>query len=564
MNFRRLKAITSNIVPWILCIAFALWCTSPIWGSPHLMFMGRPATDNVVTPWFYDFVARSMWAGEDYTLLKDLDYPYPNQFRIEFPSATDAEIAAPIAWIFDWPQQWAVTLSTAVVFNCLAISFLALVIGLGPMGIAFSGMSAALMRPMWSDMVMGRMNVLTPGFAILALVGVILCFPKNWNNKKRGKSIRICGFVLAYSMGSLAALIYPPFLMMLVPVGLILVVSFLWNGGFFGWVMGYVAAWMSYLTVFDDIWSIYRNNYRVVDCTDLTCPDRYNSIALSDLMLFEPIPQQGLSLSGLQGGAWLLVPVVLLHPRLRFRGVLLGAVAILLAFLSMGPCPNETPFSRLRAEWLDIITPYVQPFWCFSIHLHDFGRFGLISATVLCLCGGIALDGLWRRRFIVPKILAIYLGYYVLQITYTPLMQEILHRSKWHAVPHNPIADFLEDKGRVSVAELPFDRSAQFLSVLQSPGPLRVNPLRPNDPPRSHTTFYLWLYSIGKGQKPTVSPTESEIRRAQLDWVLYDLARCGQYSPNQESCEPWILEELTNVLGEPQLLSFGVSAWKLR
>ena len=153
---------------------------------------------------------------------------------------------------------------------------------------------------------------------------------------------------------------------------------------------------------------------------------------------------------------------------------------------------------------------------------------------------------------------------YTIQVTYTPLMQEILHRSKWHAMPRNPIASFLKDKGNVAVAELPFERSAQFLSILEAPGPLRVNPLRPNDPPRSNATFYLWLYALGKGQQPKVTPKAADVRRSQLDWVFYDPGRCGQYSPSQHSCDSWVLEELTSVLGPAELLDFGVSSWKLR
>ena len=119
-----------NVGMFLIPLAFAMWCTYPVWSHDHLFFMGRPTTDNVVTPWFYDFVARRMEMGEELSLLKEFDYPNPHHYSIEFPSDTDARIFAPIAWLLDWPEQWAWTITVVLLMNTFAITLLGRVVGL--------------------------------------------------------------------------------------------------------------------------------------------------------------------------------------------------------------------------------------------------------------------------------------------------------------------------------------------------------------------------------------------------------------------------------------------------
>ena len=49
---------------------------------------------------------------------------------------------------------------------------------------------------LWADILKGRMNVVTPCFAILAMVGVLLCFANRADGEKRSIWIRLLGFVL--------------------------------------------------------------------------------------------------------------------------------------------------------------------------------------------------------------------------------------------------------------------------------------------------------------------------------------------------------------------------------
>lgn len=559
----------TNLKKWLqywdfgLCIIFTMWMTSPLWMHGQILFMGKPSADNVVTPWFYDFIARSLWDGSSYEYLREFDFPNPQHYTLEFPSVMDAVLLAPIAWIFDWPQQWAWALTATMLINAVAVASFAKVIGLGRWGVAFSGMSVVLLRPLWAEMVKGRMNVLMPGLAILAMVGVLLCFRRDSNNQKRTPFIRGFGVLLSFSMGVIGALVYPPFLLMFIPIGLLVVFPFWKNSGFLSVLLPIAIAGLAYWSIFDTLWGIYYDNHRVLDCANLNCPDRYNSFAVSSLALWEPIERHGLSLSGLQAAGWLLPPFVLLHPKFRWKGLGFGIVALGYVFMSLGPCPNATPFERMKAQWIEDIMPWMNSLWCASAHLHDFGRFGMVTGFILCICSGISLDVLWRFRSRILKLVSIAIGSWILWLSYEPLLQEILNPSKWHAIPRNVISDFMKDRPRRAIAELPFDRSAQFLSGLSAPYVWRVNPIRPNDPPRAQTTFYTWLYAVAKGQKPDLTPTAEDVRRSGLSWIFFDPSRCEQHGGKVQPCAPWVREELKDVLGEPEMLSFGVSVWEI-
>ena len=544
-------------------VLFALWCTSPIWTHDHLLFMGKPTTDNVVTPWFYDFVARNMAEGKTLSLLNEFDFPNPHHYSIEFPSAVDAMVFAPIAWIFAWPAQWAWTITAAIVFNTIAVATLARVIGLGTLGVNAAGMFAVLMRPLWADIIKGRMNVVTPGFAVLAMTGVLICFPYDALGNKRHPFVRIWGFVLAYCMGVLSALIYPPFLLLLLPVGVVLVWKFWRQGGIFSPFWGVVAGGLAYATIFETLWKIYYENYRTLDCADLTCPDKYNSLAMSNLALVEPIASSGLSLSGISGGAWVLCVGVLLARRMRGQGLLLCILAGVGAFLSLGPCPASTPDTLWKHEWLASIKILCNPIWCASMHMHDFARYAVVVCIVLAICSGITIDALWNRFGYWGKSVAMIVLGYALSLTYTPLMQEILHPSKWYYNPPNKIAKFMADKPTQTIAELPFDRSAQFLSAIQAPYVYRVNPIRPNDPPRKEERFYLWLYAVARGIENTDVPTERDIQRSGLQWIIFDPDRCQQASTGMKGCAPWVRAHLQEVLGLPEIQD-GISIWHLQ
>ena len=149
--------------PWVVVILFGFWMTSPLWGNLDKVFMGRLSGDNITSPWFYDFVAQQMWGGESLSMLYGFDYPHPLQRKVECPNDWDAVILSPIVQLLDWPRFWGPVLSWSVLLNAMSLALLAHVMGCRNWGVVLAGCLGVLLRPVWTDMGFGRMNVITPG-----------------------------------------------------------------------------------------------------------------------------------------------------------------------------------------------------------------------------------------------------------------------------------------------------------------------------------------------------------------------------------------------------------------
>ena len=57
--------------------------SSPLWMHGHILFMGKAAADNVVTPWFYDFVHVPFGMERAMSFLRN-DFPHPQHHTIGF------------------------------------------------------------------------------------------------------------------------------------------------------------------------------------------------------------------------------------------------------------------------------------------------------------------------------------------------------------------------------------------------------------------------------------------------------------------------------------------------
>ena len=158
------------------------------------------------------------------------------------------------------------------------------------------------MRPMWSDLAFGRMNVCYVGFSIIAFscCYALVC--------KRYSSIYpTLGFAVgAILFGSLGALIYPPFIMLLLPFYL---ATLYWKRDEvslkrFGYPV--LCACISLIFCYDSLHDMASTHLRALDCTGLSCPDAYHRLSLSSLFMREG--HDGLSTQGLS--IW---PVLMIH-----------------------------------------------------------------------------------------------------------------------------------------------------------------------------------------------------------------------------------------------------------
>lgn len=531
---------------------FAAWLTSPLWSTTDRVFAGKLSTDNVVTPWFYDFVARSWWSGAPMDPLSDFDFPAPVARLREFPDIADAMLAAPLAWALGWPAQWGATLSLAVALNGLGLAALARAAGCGGLGVFTAGALGVMLRPVWTDLVMGRLNVAFPGIVALSVAAMLASMPRDRRDRRGG--VRAAWAAAAAGLGALAALIYPPFLLLLAPLGLLALGPLgrvgpraaLWPAAAIG-----AALWL----VAEPLRQIYDSQTaQAVSCGSLSCPSIYNAVALADLARDAVEPRQGLSISGLVWPSWWLAPLALLHPRRRTAALLLVLVPVLLG-LSLGPCPRLTIHEMMPGESRRLLASWLREGWCLAAPLHDYGRFASAAAVLLALLAGLGADALWQRR----RLVAVAAVGGTLWQAGALVLGEILDIEKWHPVSAPVTAQFLQTAEPGPVAELPFDRSQQFLSVLYAPGSPRVNPLQALQfPAETRDPAIVWLFDLGWGRAPAQPVTRAALQETGLRWVFYDPGRC------KPSCPPRTRALLQRTLGSPRLLQDGVLVWDLQ
>lgn len=543
------RKLNGQVLALIGVLVFAAWFSSPIWRSPDRVFAGLLSTDNIVTPWFYDHVARQLAAGNSMERMTDFDWPAPLSRMREFPGLADATLAAPLSLWLDWPAQWGATLTLAVVLNGLGMACLASAAGLGGWGVLTVGMMGVMMRPIWTDMAMGRMNVAFVGMVSLSMAFVLWSLPERSPSGRRPLWRRLSAAVVAAGVGGVGALIYPPFVLMLAPMGLLLALSPVWRGGWLSPLLPVLALGGGMWLVSDSLLAIYQSQDHSSGCSSIGCPDIYNAVALADLMRWEVEPRQGLSHAGLVGPGWLLVPLALLHSRRKMAVALMG-LAVLMACMALGPCPRLTVTEDFPREWVTQMWPFVGGLWCASAPLHDYGRFATVSAVLLAMLSGMGIDALTQRGRL-RSMLGVGMAGWVLWQMGQLVMGEILDPRKWHQPQPPASALFLQEVDPGPVVELPFDRSQQFLSVLYAPGSPRVNPIRPNPHPLlTREPVIVWLFSLGWGEQPEQTVTTEQVQASGLRWVLYDTDRCvsqGQKDP----CPPLVRQTLGEVLGTP-------------
>ena len=171
----------------------------------------------------------------------------------------------------------------------------------------------------------------------------------------------------------------------------------------------------------------------------------------------------------------------------------------------------------------------------------------------MILLSGMGADGLWRWS----RPLAVVAAGAALWGCSTLVLGEVLDYEKWHEVSPPVTARFLLEAEPGPVAELPFDRSMQFLSVLYAPGSPRLNPLQPSPHPHGPPDpVLMWFFDLGWGKEPQRAPSLAEVQSSGLRWVFFDPARC-----RGQGCAHNPMPELRAVLGVPTRLEEDVYVW---
>jgi hypothetical protein len=491
--------------PWLLLLIYTCWATSPLWQSSERgIFAGKVQGDNIVSPWFYGWVARSLESGASLELLADLNYPSPWPRGMEFPNVLDATLTAPLWWFLEWPQAWGASQAMTVFVTALGCAALARALGCRGLGILVAGMLGVLCRELWHDLTIARVNAAWPGLALISLAALIAAIRKPQGvNKSRRPIQRTAWALLAGATGALAASVYPPYLVLLAPAGLILLVHPLHKTDRLGWGLLLLGLGSGLLMGWGEISSIIESRGPIARMKGFTggCPNRHGALLWSDISRGSVDPQSGLSFPGLATGSWMLMGLVLLHKR-RLAGIGLMICAGLLMVLSLGPCPrtvferNQPEIGAMDWESWPLISGWLPSAWDMFSPITDWGRMATIAALLAAICAGLGIERLWQWGR-TGKAVALVLSGLALSQAHQVVMTERMDPHKWWPVPAPQSAVFLQTAEVGPVADLPFDSKHQFLSILWAPDHPRINPLRPADHP-PEDPFIKWLYNLSR------------------------------------------------------------------
>ena len=205
--------------PECLVLCIGLWFGAIFGLTDDRIFAHRLTGDSLLSPYFYDHVSRALLGQTDFEWLRTFNYPEPKHYTIEFPNVADAIFFSPLHWFLDWPHQWNATFHAYVLMNGLSMAFLARVLGLGPYGILMAGLCGLWMRAPYVDMAKGRIQTVGIAFFITAMALTLGFLSKDLSgNIRKLRNRRFC-WIGSVSSTSMAALIYPPFLILLLPIG---------------------------------------------------------------------------------------------------------------------------------------------------------------------------------------------------------------------------------------------------------------------------------------------------------------------------------------------------------
>ena len=529
-----------RVVVWGILFAGLVALTNDLWLQTDTLVAGQLSTDTVLTAWFHQRVAAE---GVPETL-DDFDFPMPYETAREFPSTADAMLFRPLVHALGFPGYWNIAVMAAVVLAGLGCAAVAGGLGAGPRGVLIAGLVGALCRPLWFEALSARFNAILPGLVLLgAALGA-------WAVRHRGVARwPVMGVGVALGVGGLW--VYPPWLVLLLPLLLLLAVRAVRASDHAGRVLFGVGVLVAAGLLTWLLSDVAEARVSGQQCLRLRCPDRFHSVDALRLFRVSVVVQDGLAEGGLYLAPWLVAPLALLHR--RGLGLGLGAAVVGCAVLSLGPCPMWGGVPILEGLYRHDPSGS-SALWCVLGRITDYGRFATAAGLVLAVMTGLGLSALGERGR-VGWVSAWLLGIGTVTWMATVHLTAMNDPRRWHVPDVPATARFLQEAGPGAAAELPYDRSQQFLSVLAAPGRARVNPLKSRPRPDMEDPVVQWLHGLGTG-RDAVPPTAEALAETEVRWVVWDPARCGVPSVPKAACDPARVASLESVLG-PAVWSEG-------
>ncbi|MEC8380294.1 MAG: hypothetical protein VXZ96_08230 [Myxococcota bacterium] len=527
--------------PELVVLCFGLWFGAIFGLTDDRIFAHRLTGDSVLSPYFYDHVSRALLGETGFEWLSSFNYPEPKHHTIEFPNVADAVFFSPLHWIFDWPQQWNATFQAYLLLNGLSMALLARVLGLGPYGIVMAGLCGLWMRGPYVDMAKGRIQTVGIAFFVTAMACTLGILSRDLNGNERSQSIRRIFWVGCILTSSLGALIYPPFLLLLLPFGGVLWFAHRPTKSENIWLVAAVGI-VSTLTA----WPLYRMaQIRQFHGQELQCPTDYNRMEPFNLgIMSAELSQHGIPLV-----LWMGLPLWLCWREKPKLWLTIFCLSGMYLALSLGPCiGSETPSSVVSSI-------HIWFMW-----IQDWGRLATVSGIGLSLIVAASVSGLMVRSTAWGTSgIVVALGLFL------PLLKDIQRPTYWHIIPESFVQKHLRDLDSQTVVVFPFESSETIMDALALPKHRMVNPLRSQDPPRpDHSTALRWMFELGKGDPNPTTPAKKSLAWLNIDWVIYDPSRCLTPYRYQEACAAHVQNSLRAELGEGVAAENGVVFWKLK
>lgn len=553
--------------PWV-AYALLATCLAGLTGvlrAPDRIWSLSFTGDGATGPWFHSFLAHAVALGSWPDRLGDFNHPSPLYRPEAFATVTDALLLAPLE-ILPWPERWGATLTAVVLLNALGVTLLARASGVGAVGAAAAGLLAAVLPPPWQEMAEGRTNTMLAGLPPLALAALLRSTtPVGPRDPTAWRLAPVAGLLTA-----VAGLVYPPWLVLWAPVGLLLAAERRWRTGAHDgprppWHPGpmALAGWVTVVIAGPALWDLWMHPASHHVPSPLPgCADPGEVVALQDLVT-TGVPAAGLRFAFLPVMAWIAALPALAGRRRRASAALL-AVAALLAGLSAGPCALLT---REPVVHLAQASPLLPSLFALADRLHDLDRLLGPAGLVVALVAGRGIDDLLpvmvRGR---PLLRPLAVGAILLALTGIATSARVLSTAASAPtlrVPWGPLvtARYLCAAPPGAAAELPWDQGAQFRSAIACHRP-RMNPLRRSDRYRGTDPLLSWLDALGRGES-SPPPRPEDLREPAVRYVFHDPSRCGGTRTPVAACGSEVRATLTAVLGPPQTLEREVLAWDL-
>ncbi len=476
--------------------------------------------------------------------------PAPTPLSRWFATWIDVVWGAPLYAVLPAWTAWKTQQALSIVVNVVGVAVLTAGIGARGPGRLFAAGLAATWPLGWKELLVGRFQAASPGFAALAIGAILLA-------RAHAGGAR-WGWVLLSALATVVAVgSYAPWLAFVA-----LIVAAMRKAEAGGThvapaplratrpdrASAALVAIPAALAILVGASVLAGRAAKGVDIA--ACPAPGGAVPMAALAAITLWGHEGAWPTWIPAGAWCAALLAWSERHGRVAVILGGVFAVLAA----GPCSGLAPLDTL----LGALSPLTSL-------LNDHGRFATVATLALALGGARAVDVAWSRT---PRMAAL-VGGLGLAHALASTLTAVASAHAYTMLRTPAAALWLASQRSGIAAELPFDTSGQYLSVMAEPRRPRLNPLAVTDafhPDSSRTPTPLTTLARAGRLEQVVLPEADALRAAGLTALVYDAARCvSAVHPDDagatSSCTDALPRALRTAYGPGVTLQDGSLAW---